>query len=390
MNKKTLALLLATAALCACLLEGGAYLSLRYVFEQPDARLSGDALDHVCHLFDRSSSILPLGVKPHYEQRFRSAEFDTTIRTNNVGFREEHDYAGEAVDIGLVGDSFTFGHGVEFGERYSDLLRRHFPGKTIYSYAYANGYSPPHYYLFLKRNPKLIAKTVVMGLYLGNDLTDDIEDIDFRYDASGELASTASIHYEISDQGAEITRLYGRGRRLFDLLDRFHLGRLVLLAIDRAGPAWQTVHGWIDRRIPALSRFHEGQLDRTSLLGLEYISKLDRHLRSEGSRLVVLLIPEAFAVADYSWCHRVLPYTPELCREVRAKHQPQEALAAWFVEHEIEFVDPTVRFQALEARGTRLYFESDPHWTREGHRAASDILAEYLRAHSGPLHDAER
>ena len=47
--------------------------------------------------------------------------------------------------------SFTFGHGVSFGDRYSDKLRAYLPNKNILSFSYLNGWTTPHYYLFLKR-----------------------------------------------------------------------------------------------------------------------------------------------------------------------------------------------------------------------------------------------
>jgi len=371
----------AVLVVCSGILELGAYLALRYVLKQPTPVLSGEALEGTVHIFDRSSSILPCGVKQHYKQVFRTNEFYTTVKTNNVGFREEKDYAGEAIDIGFVGDSFTFGHGVEFGERYSDLLRGYFPGKSIFSYSYANGSAPPHYYLFLRRNPQYVSKVVVMGLYLGNDLTDDMEDMEFHLDANGEVSAIGSRSTEISEEGAEVTRFYAKHRRFFNLLDRFHFGRLSLLAIERLTGKYRRLRDAGSPR--ALSPFHRGQLDRNNLLGLGYVRKLSRYVESKGSRLVVFMIPEAFCIGDYRGCVQWQPYTPDLCRELREKRYLQTALGNWFRENEVEYMDPTDRFQTLEGRGTRLYFESDPHWTREGHRAAAELLHEYLLGASG-------
>ena len=44
------------------------------------------------------------------------------VRTNNIGLREDRDYYGQHVDIGFIGDSYTFGWGVEAGERYSSAI----------------------------------------------------------------------------------------------------------------------------------------------------------------------------------------------------------------------------------------------------------------------------
>jgi len=381
MKRKVLPLFVGTLILCGGILELGAYLGLRYVLKQPTPVLSGEALEGNVHIFDRSSPILWYGVKQHYKQVFRTNEFYTTVKTNNVGFREERDYAGEAIDIGFVGDSFTFGHGVEFGERYSDLLRGYFPEQSIFSYSYANGYAPPHYYLFLKRNIQYVAKVVVMGLYLGNDLTDDIEDMEFHLDANGEVSALGSRSTEISEDGTEVTHFYAEHRRFLNLLDRFHFGRLSLVVYQRLAGKYQRLRDGVSPHV--LSQFHRGQLARNNLLSLEYVRKLSRYLESRGSRLVVFVIPEAFFIGDYQECIRWQPYTADLCCELREKRYLQKALGKWFRENQVEYIDPTDRFQALEGRGTRLYFESDPHWTREGHRAAAELLHEYLLGAGG-------
>jgi hypothetical protein len=120
------------------------------------------------HLIPPSESMLQLflpsgrgtfyTVKPNYRQNFVSHDFNVAVRTNNFGLREDSDYHGEPVDIGFIGDSFTFGWGVEAGERYSDVVRTAFPGKRVLSYSYPNGHAPINYLAFLQDHPEMIPR----------------------------------------------------------------------------------------------------------------------------------------------------------------------------------------------------------------------------------------
>ncbi len=69
----------------------------------------------------------------------------------------DQDYFGEPVDIGFIGDSFTFGWGVEAGERYSDIVRDAFPDQLVLSYSYPNGHAPAYYLSFLQNHPERIS-----------------------------------------------------------------------------------------------------------------------------------------------------------------------------------------------------------------------------------------
>ena len=105
-------------------------------------------------IFNDESDILSFEVKKNFSQRFVHREFNVLVKTNNIGLRENQPYHGEKIDIAFAGDSFVFGHGVNVNERFSDLIRPHFPKKRILALTYLNGWTTPHYYIFLKHNPK--------------------------------------------------------------------------------------------------------------------------------------------------------------------------------------------------------------------------------------------
>src|SRR5262245_43760643 len=128
--------------------------------------------DEDLRIFLPSTSPMAIAVKPNFSQPWRQREFQVTIRTNAAGLREDFELPpGKRIDVGCLGDSFTFGHGVNAGERYSDVVRAQLGDRLVVSYSYADGWATPYYYLFLKEHPELVPRVAVLGLFLGNDLS---------------------------------------------------------------------------------------------------------------------------------------------------------------------------------------------------------------------------
>ncbi len=70
---------------------------------------------------------LEVRLKPHFCGKLVGSEFQSSIRTNSSGFRDDREFSkekGDAYRIFGLGDSFTFGWGVEQDQTYLSLLRR--------------------------------------------------------------------------------------------------------------------------------------------------------------------------------------------------------------------------------------------------------------------------
>ncbi|MEM7621308.1 MAG: SGNH/GDSL hydrolase family protein [Pseudomonadota bacterium] len=113
----------------------------------------------------------------HLDMRLKTDEFDTHIRTNSQGLREN-----ERIDkkdkntfrIVVIGDSFTFGWGVNFEETYVQVLEKELKQKVSKHIEVINfgrpGASATTYLRFMKSYVKsLEPDMVVIGFLLGND-----------------------------------------------------------------------------------------------------------------------------------------------------------------------------------------------------------------------------
>lgn len=317
----------------------------------------------------QAGTVEGIEVRKGFQQVWKYPEFEVTVRTNNIGLREDFDYHGEAIDVGFYGDSFGFGHGVEAGERYSDLLRQRLPGKYVVSYSYVNGWAPPHYYVFAKRNPGLLPEIGVVGLFLGNDLSCDITETKVIFEG-GEPTKAVPLLREVDPRGYLVSKDLNPTTRL---IRSTYFGQMLIRKrhLRKIGIEPKYAFG---ANAPPPRSFHEGVLDATSVEGLGYLERLQGLFVANKKRLVVFLIPPGFYVGDYGGTD----LDPETLQRVRAQSPATEAVAEWLRKHGIECVDPVPRFQALEQEGERLYYEYDGHWTRRGHQAAADVLADYL------------
>ena len=364
-----LLLILLTLALCEALLRFYFHLAppKNYQLIAPDKAM--------LHFFetDPSEKNAYFSIKPNFDQDFVNHEFQVSVHTNNVGFRENSDYHGEPVDIAFIGDSFTFGWGVEADERYSDVVASAYPDQRTLIYTYPNGHAPINYLAFLQNHPELMPRVLVLGLFAYNDLAEDTADAIIERDpGTGRILRVGSKSLAITEDGY----VYGKGQAppspwsWQGLLRRTAIGRTLLVAQQELSAA-----GNPPVKPSALRALDAGQFDETAHLALGHIKEIAEMANEHGTTLIVFYIPFASHVGDYPVCQ----YAADTCELQRQSNALGESLALWAEEQNIHFVDPIDHFRKLEADGQRLFFEFDAHWTVAGHAAAGQMIIEYLR-----------
>ena len=112
---------LVTLLMVTALALVAAEFGLRFVFRH--AKTSGNAHDFVGH-----------------------REAGPAIRANNVGFRDRDVPArSDKYRIAMVGDSFTWGQGIEEGERFSNLIEKAMgPGYEVFNFGKPGNNMPEH------------------------------------------------------------------------------------------------------------------------------------------------------------------------------------------------------------------------------------------------------
>jgi len=325
------------------------------------------------HIFTPSEQGGFYSVKPNYEQTFINHEFTADVRTNNIGLREDFDYLGEPVDIGFIGDSFTFGWGVEAGERYSDIVRDAFPDQLVLSYSYPNGHAPAYYLSFLQNHPEMIPKVLVLGLFAFNDLASDTTDTEVLTDPeSGLIRQVKSRTLKVDDNGFFVNK-DETPPRVFSaawFIRNTAIGRTYNVAKHNITASRKSI-----TKPDEIKPLDLGQFDETALTALDQIMQINQLAAKNGSTLVVFYIPFASVISDYPICK----YSVSSCENIRKNNALGTSLASWAKENGIHFIDPVNDFRSREQAGEKLYYYYDGHWTRKGHGAAGTLIEQYLR-----------
>ena len=356
----------ALAAVVAIGLALGALELLSYGFF-----LSRQLLDRDLRVFCKpASGGMPIATKRGFVQRWNTGQFDVTVRTNSIGLREDFELpAGARLDVGFLGDSFTFGHGVNAGERFSDAVRAQLGGALVASLAYADGFTTPHYYLFLKERPALIPRVAVVGVFLGNDLSGDMMESELIAGDDGDLARIVARYREADTLGRIVTRDRNPLNRL---LRRTWTGCFLLYVDRQLGLNLRPfrpdgaipLFGWVR---PDLEL---GQLDDAARDALGYVVKIRDLVRAHGGDTIVLLIPPSYYVAPrYS-----SPHPADVTARIRTELPLVHAIEAWCGANALVCVDPIADLRRAEEAGSPTYFSIDPHLTAAGHRVVGMAL----------------
>ena len=316
-----------------------------------------------------------LEIKPYCDLRWKEAEFSVSIRTNSRGYREDFEFEDGRVDVAFMGDSFTFGHGVDVLTRYSNVAARQHPNLTIVSLAYNNGFQPEHYEYFLDRHPELRPKVLFVGLYLGNDLDDDVIETLIERDKYGKIAKL-ELPYKDVYQGVLINRSNYRYEWFSKLVEVASLGKVVAARINSSHRL---------RRIFVRERklTNEGNklstgfgnLDQINLRAIRSLMNIAEMSEMRGGVLHVLLIPQNFLVGYVQNPH-VAPDNRYRLDEIRAKYVLMKAVLKLCQNNGLKCHDLS------RILTTDDYFESDGHWNEQGHekvgRYSSEIIARTL------------
>ncbi len=292
---------------------------------------------------------------PKLDQRMVSSEYDVSITTNEDGFRDDPIQIKQGPRIVLLGDSFTFGYGVDRPFIFADLLERQL-GTEILNTA-SGGFDLIHQVQWLKHyGKKYSPDLIIYMLYLGNDLVGN-----WRWERkNGNIASsdrpTVRSHRDIKI----VTLLKILRHRLF---------------FRRVNQKWKLPDEYLALTAKNLSPTAQRDYEYSKTLTAELVEET----KKINTPLLVVLIPYKTMVQSDDQA--------ELANQIANFDllydlgQPNRTVAAWLHELKIPFLDLTPEMKKLPDTQT-LYYQKDGHLTRNGHRAVAAILRNFLIHHS--------
>ncbi|MFN2399730.1 MAG: hypothetical protein ABR543_13995 [Gemmatimonadaceae bacterium] len=127
------------------------------------------------------------------------------VRTNEAGFRSEHEFVAAkppgVFRILLFGDSYTAGDGVSNAARYGDVLETLLPGVEVFNFGVPGTGTDQHYLIYREVARGIEHDLVVIGV-----LVENIRRIVARYrlikSATGETLALPKPYFTINGDGA--------------------------------------------------------------------------------------------------------------------------------------------------------------------------------------------
>jgi hypothetical protein len=300
--------------------------------------------------------VLGYRMAPNYRGSYVSKKDPMPLTTNSWGMRD-HDYGPRpqgGVRIFVLGDSMIFGYGVGLEQTLPKQLERSLQQRVgSRQVEVVNGgvfgYGTFQEIEFFKQTVDTVQPDIVLlGLYIGNDITDNLEYTRPSLSRPGGwrtqgLKSWLRVH----------SQLYGWARRRYNAIGR--RGRkTALLTID--------VH----------ARAPSARTKRGLALTESAVEALAGAVHRRGIRFALILIPRREQVYPLLW-QRTLAQL-HLSPAAYDRHQPNARLAAFAESHGIPVVD---LLAPLEARQhDDLYFVV--HWTPLGNSVAAEATADFL------------
>lgn len=289
----------------------------------------------------------------HAHQIVDVGETRYTIVTDDLGYRVPVDpYPRSGQPVLLIGDSFTFGQPVDYDQTFAGLLDKRFAGRLTFIDTGVPKHGPDEYRLVFEHHldtqPKPAA--VILGIYLGNDITSAFGDRDAVTVIDGTLYRGTRDRFDLK-RFSHLVRLLDRGLDALSLDEpnRFRYNKYLYLP-----DAWEHPH-----------------LQNQMRLFTTECGKIVERCKTEHIPVIVLIIPETGAIEQITAERDGQP--PDTTRDLRL---PAKKVAEAFNAMGVPCVDTTDRL--LELGAEKTYFHDDCHWKPAGHAIAAELLAKEL------------
>jgi hypothetical protein len=307
--------------------------------------------------------VLGYRLRPGVALQWTREHWSNRIEIGADGYRDDPlDQArSAALRVVAVGDSFTFGIGVDHGQAWPEVLERDLAARTHETAAVVNagvpGYSAHQMRLSaLDLVEKVKPAFVVAGLYVRSYWRVNEP---YAYYGGALVLSRHVPQLEIAANGDLVFTPFRSGAlRELDVWLKGHL-QLPARVLDRIGPRL-----WPDFLVPQdyPNRLLWKKPDFEPVF--DELAQLHAALDARGLPLVILLVNAQLETGDF------LPDEPEV-----------NAIVAEFCEHDgVPFADPLPRFRSELHGQPVLRTPSDMHWTPLAHEMAAHEVEAVLEA----------
>ena len=285
--------------------------------------------------------------RPGFDGYFsqNNGDFRVRFHMNELGHRNPEPAAAANGQIWAIGDSMTFGWGVERAEMYSEVLEKRL-SIPVYNLA-SPGTDICGYQTMVARMPKDAAPSaIVVGLILENDVR--------MYDCTAEARESAAQKKGRPDPGGAFSLLAIKQQATQKLalynffavsLKRVAVVQDFFVRVKFLNKPHVVNHHVAPKQLPALATSTVNELVRL------------KSMLPAAAPFLVMVVPTRFEIRDGTPLHRDM----------------RRAVINELARRGITMVDLLPAFRAAGFGPT--HFKHDGHWSALGHRLAADLVA---------------
>jgi len=311
-------------------------------------------------------------LKPGADVRFTTAEFDTDIKINATGVRDDEPLGPKAPDerrVVILGDSIVLAVQVPWRQTFGELLEARLNARSSgHRYRVINagvqGYGPVEELLFFKSLVGALQPDLVIAtLFVGND--------------AEEAVTSAS---KLTGDGRPVASAVRES--LSTRLRRIVRRSMVLQVLRlRVVSATERFSGTLATPEPPLQSYAVHPAPRIAqglTITRECVTKIAAVASDTGARTAVMLMPARFQVddADYG---RLKDAVAEAGGEL-SRDAASERFAAAIADLPIPSLDVLPALRAARP-GPDLFFQWTVHLTPRGHEVVADALDRFIQQH---------
>lgn len=345
----------------------------RLFYEPAPERIQGLALKF--SEYYRSDPELGWVPRPNISANY--IRFPATFETNSQGLRDrEYQQAKPegSKRIVVIGDSHTWGYGVNNDETYTEKLEALLPNTEVINLG-VTAYSLWQEIAYFKRVGLAYEPDVLIVGFTQNDVDQGANRRNI------ERANNPPKDPEPDEDKGQrsVQRYIAEHSALYKFVsDRVNTNRtLISLLVDLGVKAPLAGINGIDNNLKTALRDYSPELEKEFAMVRDKLLELKQTTDQAGVRLIVVAIPAKQAIDQVAFEQSIMRSVFE--PDDFDLDKPYRLLATFAEEAGFEFVDPVPAFRERASNPEVLYLKRDVHLNAAGHEALARVLAAYLR-----------